>query len=213
MKSFLSGICMVAFSSAFIFGNCNKSNTTPSSENYSPSTTGSTWTYLNTPGGASTLTITTKDTVAAGKTYKVLSNSSGTNNYRAKIGGDYYRFGVVPTIGAGGVEELYLKDGQSVNSSWSATQTFSIQGYPGPATATFTYILKEKGIAKTVATKAYTNVTHVRLDITVALLGNIGGGDFYYANGIGLIDGLLTINVPGQPIVTQAQVLTSYDIK
>ncbi len=53
----------------------------------------------------------------------------------------------------------------------------------------------------------------VRLDLSIAGLGTIGGGDFYYAEGVGLIENALNVTVPGQAVINQTQVLTAYSIK
>lgn len=195
---------------------CSKSNTAPnvvSTADFSPLTTNSTWTYQNTPGSSFTLTATNRDTVANGKTYRVLLNSSGGNNYLGKSGSNYYRFGAIAQLNISAAEELYLKDDQPVNATWLATQSFTVPGIPLPLTANLNYSIKEKGISRTVASKAFNNVTHVRLDLSITGLGSIGGGDFYYASGVGLIENEIKINVPGQAAINQTQVITAYSIK
>jgi hypothetical protein len=214
MKSIGSKLVLVAACSMFIFSNCKKSedNSKPGVENYDPITAGSTWTYLNTPGGSMTLTATTKDTVALTRTYKVFNNPGGPNNYRTKVGGDYYRFGMFSDIVPGGIEENYLKDGKAVNDTWTTTQNITAPPPFGTVPATLTYTVKEKGISRTVSGKAYNNVVHIRVDIAALTFG-LGGGDFWYANGIGLIEASIAVNPPGQAGITQTQVLTSYNIK
>ena len=195
---------------------CSKNTSTPdvvSTADFSPLTANSTWTYQNTPGGSFTLTATNRDTAANGKTYRVLLNSSGGNNYLGKSGSNYYRFGSIAQLNISAAEELYLKDDQLVNATWLTTQTFTVPGIPLPLTANLNYSIKEKGISRTVATKAFTNVTHVRLDLSITGLGAIGGGDFYYANGVGLIENEIKVNVPGQAAINQTQVITAYSIK
>lgn len=199
-----------------IMAGCGKDNSTPggtASVNFSPLTANSTWTYLNTPGSSFTLTATNRDTVANGKTYRVLSNSTGGNNYLGKSGSNYYRFGTIAQLNISAAEELYLKDDQPVNATWLATQSFTVPGIPLPLTANLNYSIKEKGISRTVASKAFSNVSHVRLDISITGLGSIGGGDFYYAEGVGLIENGIKINVPGQAAIDQTQVITAYTIK
>lgn len=195
---------------------CSKSTSTPdviATVNFSPLTANSTWTYLNTPGSSFTLTATNKDTVANGKTYRVLLNSTGGNNYLGKSGSNYYRFGSIAQLSISAAEELYLKDDQPVNATWLTTQNFNVPGIPLPLTANLNYSIKEKGISRTVASKVFSNVTHVRLDLSITGLGPIGGGNFYYAAGIGLIENVINVNVPGQAAINQTQVLTSYSIK
>ncbi len=212
----ISAAAMVCLST-MLFINCSKNNDNSpgfaSASNYSPLTANSTWTYLNTPGSSFTLTATSRDTVANGSTYRVLNNSSGGNNYLRKDGNNYYRFGSLAELNIGALEELYLKADQPVNGIWMASQTFNITGFPIPITANLNYTVKDKGITRTVSGKAFSNVTHVRLDISIASLGAIGGGDFYYAEGIGLIENAVKVNVPGQAAIDQTIILTAYSIK
>lgn len=199
----------------FLAVGCSKDNlpSVVSTVDFSPLTANSTWTYQNTPGGTFTLTATNRDTVANGKTYRVLLNSTGGNNYMGKSGSNYYRFGSIAQLNISAAEELYLKDDQQVNATWLATQSFTVPGIPLPLTANLNYSIKQKGISRTVASKAFANVTHVRLDLSITGLGSIGGGDFYYAEGVGLVENMININVPGQAAINQSQVLTAYTIK
>lgn len=211
--SVAASICL----STLVFINCSKKNDTSrgsaSAVNYSPLTANSSWTYLNTPGSSFTLTATSRDTVANGNTYRVLTNSLGGNNYLRKDGSNYYRFASLAELNISALEELYLKADQPVNGTWMASQIFNITGFPIPITANLNYTIKEKGITRTVSGKAFSNVTHVRLDISLAGLGAIGGGDFYYAEGIGLIENAVKVNAPGQAPIDQTMILTAYVIK
>lgn len=202
--------------SLLTFSACKK-NDDDSEENkpadYNPVTTGSTWTYTPNVGPSYTLTATDRDTTALARTYKVFTSSNGVNQYRSKSGSDYYRFGVVPGLGAQGFEELYLKDNQNVNALWQTTQNFTFPGVPFPLVATLQYTIKEKGISRNVAGKDFPKVIHVRLDISVISVGSVGGGDFYYAEGVGLIESSLLITAQGQVLANSTELLTSYDIK
>lgn len=216
MKKGFLHTCLFAIVIVGVFGSCQKSttgngNTAPVT--FSPLTTGSTWTYQTNGTTTFTLTATNKDTLILGRTYKVLSNSGGTNNYLAVTGNDYYRFGDFPAISTTGVEELYLKDNITVSGVWTSTQNITT---PIATTINLGYSIKEKGTTKTVAGKLFSNVTKVRLDLTNAFLGNLGGGDFYYAEGIGMIESNIAIIaiVPlGIPAFNQIQILTAYSIK
>jgi hypothetical protein len=188
---------------------CSKNSDSPE-PNYSPTTAGSSWTYT-TGSNLFTITATNRDTVAGGKTYRILANNNGPNNYVAKDSGDYYRYGAIAAIGANGIEELYLKDNLDVNGTWSSSQAVNVPGYP-PLTAKLTYTIKAKGTTRVVSGKTYNNVIQVRLDISI-LSVSLGGGDFYYADGIGLIENNVAIAVPGQPNISQVQLLTAYEIK
>lgn len=211
--SFLSFCIMV--STLFLFTQCKKDDASPSNAvvNYSPLTVGSNWTYNYSDGTGSsdtfTLTVTDRDTGLAGKTYKVLSASDGSGDqYFTKVDSNYYRF--ASFAGVGNFEELYLKDNRPVNSTWTNQAALNVSGLP--LTANLTYLVKEKGIDHTVNGTAYKDVIHINVDINF-LGSSIGGGDFYYAQGIGLIDNLIKVNVPGQSAYTTTQQLVSYQIK
>lgn len=208
---------ILATSAIILFSQCKKDDSSPQSAgpNYSPLTAGSSWTYRYTEGSnVSTfkLTATNRDTVANGKTYKVLSSSDGTNTYLGKVGTDYYRFASFPSIGVSSFEELYLKGDKALNETWTGSASFNYSG--AAITANLTYTVKGKGESRTVNGKAFTNVTHVRLDI--AIFGStIGGGDFYYQDGVGLIDDAILVAPPiggGQPYSSKQEIV-SYDIK
>ena len=202
-------LMLLALLSIMFFTNCSKNSDTPTT-NYSPTTEGSSWTYVS-GTNIFKLTATNRDTVAAGKTYKVLTNSNGPNNYVAKVGNDYYRFAAITAIGSNGVEELYLKDNEEVNATWSTRQNFTAPGF-GQVAADLKYTIKGKGATRVVSGKTYNNVMQVRLDLSVQTF-SVGGGDFYYAEGIGLIESNIAIAVPGLANISEVQLLTAYEIR
>jgi hypothetical protein len=197
---------------SFLFTECQKNSDTPA-QDYSPLGAGSTWTYTSSSGASNKLTATNKDTVAGSHTYRVLTNSNGPNTYLGKSGSEYYRFGSLSSLGINNVEELYLKDNQDVNATWKLDQAFNYPGIPIPLTATLNYTIKSKGGTRTVSGKTFNNVIQVRLDISITGLGSIGGGDFYYASGVGMIENTISINVVGQAPIAETTLLTSYEIK
>jgi hypothetical protein len=203
---------------AGILGTGCKKKTTTATTNYLPLKAGNKWTYRNTPPGTNnTLTVTDKDTTINGRLYMVLSNSAGPNNYWAKSGNDYYRYALTSQIpGQSGLEELYLKGEVAINTTWNATQPINVTGI-GMVNIKQNYKITELGVAKTVQGKVYNDCAHVRLDLVAAipLLGeqSIGGGDFYYANGIGLVTYTLNVTVPGQAAINQQSDLISYEFK
>ncbi len=218
MKTSFLSVCLIA-SSLFLFVKCKKDDASPTTAtvNYSPLTTGSSWTYDYTENASAkqpfTLTVTGKDTVVNGRTYKVLTSSDDTENkYLAKSDSNYYRFASFADIGS--FEELYLKDNRDVNSTWTSAQTFNYSGSAIPANLIYT--VKEKGVSHTVNGTAYNDVIHIRLDISVMLpiIGNsnIGGGDFYYAKDIGLIENSISVGALGQTFTSTEQ-LTAHQIK
>lgn len=189
MKKFLFPVICLA-----VLTQCKKSSDSPSDAgDFLPLTTGTNWTYLSN-GTTSKLTVTSKDTVALGRTYKVFTNSNGPNQYHAKSGNDYYRFATFQGFLPNGVEEYYLKGNGGVNDTWQFSVNVMFGTIPIPVTAKYT--ITEKGISKNVQGKNYADVVHVVLVLSSAL-GNNGGGDFYYAKGIGMISSSLNIMVPG----------------
>jgi len=193
-----------------VFTQCKKTSSSPG--DYSPLTAGSTWTYTDNNGATYKLTATNKDTVAAGHTYRVLTNSSGPNNYLGKNGNEYYRFGSLSTIGVNNVEELYLKDNEGVNGTWKISQSFNYPGIPIPLTAELSYTIKSKGGTHTVNGKTFNNVIQVHLEIGITGFATVGNGDFYYAEGVGMIENAVTVTLSGQNI-TSTTTLVSYEIK
>lgn len=211
MKTSFLSFCLIA-SSVFLFTQCKKNDAPPATVNYSPLTVGSTWTYNFTENASAantyTLTVTNNDTTINAKQYKVLTSSDGTENrYFTKIDSNYYRFASFADIGS--FEELYLKDNIAVNGTWTDSKTISFQGFPVPLNLTYT--VKEKGISHSVLAKSYTDVIHIRLD-AAALGSSIGGGDFYYAKDIGLIENNISVNYLGQSYTSKEE-LTAFQIK
>jgi len=187
---------------------CKKESSSAGSTEYQPLTVGSNWTFTSN-GTTYKITATNKDTVALGRTYKVLTNSNGANQYQINVGSEYYRFATLQGVLPNGAEELYLKGDQNVNSNWQ----FIIPLQVGSVTVNITakYTITEKGISKTVQGKTYNDVVHVRQDLSSAF-GNNGGGDFYYAKGIGMISSAIAITFPGQNLNNTTE-LVSYEIK
>lgn len=188
-----------------ILTQCKKSNDNPDGGDYLPLTIGSNWTYLSN-GTTSTITVSSKDTVALGRTYKVFTNSNGPNQYHVKSGNEYYRFATFQNFFPNGVEELYLKSDGNVNTNWQFSVNVNFGGIPIPVTASYT--ITEKGITKNVQGKNYTDVVHV----VMTLSSGLGNGDFYYAKGVGMISSSLNITVPGSTTSNTAE-LTAYEIK
>lgn len=180
---------------------------------FNPLTTGSSWTYQSNTGMSYTLTVTNRDTVALARTYKVLSNSFGPNAYRAKSGSDYFQFAAVPVVAPDGIEQLYLKDDQNVSAFWQNNQLLNVPGVPVPILATLKYTIQEKGITRIVNSKTFNDVIHVRLDVSALGIGALGGGDFYYANRIGLIENSIMITYGGATVVNTTDILTAYTIQ
>jgi hypothetical protein len=216
MRKARVSVCIIA-SVMIFFTACSKDDSNPStSTNFNPLNAGSTWTYAHTETGATpynfTLTATNRDTTANTKTYRVLTNSVGPNNYLGKVGNDDYRFASFPSLGINSFEELFLKEDKNLNDTWSSSSNVSISGFP--VSANLTYTIKGKGESRTVNGKSFNNVTHVRLDLSVGV--PVGGGDFYYQDGVGMIEDMIAVTPPvGLPVAaysSQDQIV-SYEIK
>jgi hypothetical protein len=217
MKRQLYTYCALVACTVFIFGNCKKSSDdTPVTPvvNFSPYTANSTWTYRTELNTTFTLTATNRDTSINARTYRVLTNSTGGNNYLAKVDHDYYRYGIIPAVGATGLEELYLKDNVDVNGTWTDSKSINVTGI-GAVPVNLLYTVKSKGGTRTVNGVVFNKVTYVRLDIS-SIVGAVGGGDFYYAEGVGVIEQVIVINpIPLAGITgsTSSQVLINYVIR
>lgn len=214
MKKLLFIVCLASIA-------CKKKIETPPAD-FAPVTIGTNWTYEQTQLTGTTtfkLTVTNKDTTIGSRKYTVISNSAGSNAYVAKEGNDCFRSGIVTLPNFGSFEELYLKQNNPISTNWTQQLTISIPQSPLPLQVGLSYTIQELGGTKTVLGKNYTDVTKVRMDINVALLGgNVGGGDFFYARGIGMIQynittnavSFFTINLPAS---TQSLNLKTYEIK
>ncbi len=187
---------------------CSKSDDpTSTAEKYMSITAGSTWNYHRTdnvtPANSTDYTITSsnRDTTAAGKSYHVFTNSNGSSEYYNITGSDYY---TLQAFSLGGtdttLENLYLKDGAALNSSWSQAYTLNV-GIP--VGVTVTNKIQEKGISKTIGSTNYTNVIHVVTTISIPTLATLGGSittdiHYYYAPKYGMIqnDAKIDLVVP-----------------
>jgi hypothetical protein len=190
-----------------ILASCKKKTETIV-EDYLPLTVGSNWTYISN-GVSSKITVTNKDTVALGRTYKVLSNNNGANQYQAKSGTEYYRLAILPGV-LTAYDELYLKSDQNVNGTWQMVIPVMVGTFTLNVNANYT--VAEKGITKIVQGKTYNDVVHIHQDFSSALGGNNGTADWYYAKGIGMISSVVAITFPGQSFNNTTE-LTAYEIK
>jgi hypothetical protein len=225
----MKGAFYLVIALTVFFAACTKDNNNGGSTNtttYQPITAGSTWQYelddkLTTMKSEFTLTATSKDSSINGRNYTVFTNSSGGNDYYYNDGSNYYQFGGIAGI-TGNTELLYLKSSVAAGSQWEETKTADITGL-GSASVKLTYTLVEKIPSLTVETKTYTEVLHVKVQLSNLNVGGfpltIASQDlhFYYAPNIGRIKDQvkLTINPPiGSAInVDNETNLKSYTIK
>ena len=220
-------ILFASFSACLLAISCSKSDDpTPIGDSYMSLTAGSSWNYQFTdnitPANNNTYTVTStnRDTTAAGKSYHVFTNSNGGNEYYNITGNDYFTLqalslGTTDTT----IENLYLKNGAAVNTSW--VQNYTIPAGGVNAQITVTNKIQETGIAKMVGSTNYTNVIHVVSTITSATISALPGSSlttnihYYYAPKYGMIqnDAKIDLIVPLLSIVqhtdTQTKLLSA----
>jgi len=188
---------------------------------YMSLTTGSTWNYevvnnLTTNTSTYTLTATSKDSAIGGKTYRVVTNSSGSGNeYYNITGNDYNNFRKLPTaLGSSNVVFNYLKDNAAIGTSWVQAYPVTVSGVS--LNATLTNTVTQKGISKTVKGIAYKDVIQVNTAIAVsigplplpagALTSDIQS---FYAPKVGLIQTVNKVNLNYAGITDNTDQLTN----
>jgi hypothetical protein len=196
------------------FASCDKDDdSTPPAANYQPTSAGSTWTYettnnITTVKASFTVTAKGTDTTIGTKTYKVYTNSAGTNDYYYNNGSDYYQFGGIAGI-TDNTELLYLKTNLAAGAGWDETKTVSIPSL-GNANVKLSYTFVEKVASMTVEGNAYSDVLHIKVTLSNITVSGIPIPvtlqelHFYYAPGVGRIKSQikLTLTPPiGSPIV------------
>jgi hypothetical protein len=204
MKKILYGLLIPCVFSAV---SCKKNSPspTPAAEKFMSLTAGSVWNFefTNNPSTTPvtsnyTLTATSNDSAASGRTYKVFTNSSGPNEYYNITGSDYYTFRKLPAeLGGSSVEVLYLKDNLNTGGTWSQTIPITYSGFS--LQLTFNNKIAEKGIAKSVNGINYTGVTKVETTLSVTgipfaitLDSDI---EYYYAPKVGQIENHTSIDL------------------
>lgn len=212
----------ICFSLIFVLiaGGCKKKKgTVVDLGDYQPLTTGSEWNYsvTGTTGSGPVnsvfkLTVTNKDTVSNGKTYKVFSNTAGQNEYYNKSGSDYNRisfFAALPQP----VDVLYFKDNLALGGSWSEIENIVVSGITVPVNMNF--VVEKNKFDTTMDGTTYKDVIKVRLTPTVTGITITSDITYYYARKVGLFYNK-TITVIPAPVsinVNTITKLTSYTIK
>ena len=160
----------------------------PASSDYQPVSANSEWDYMSTSMGSShTVALGTDTIINSLRYYKFNKTSSaGTERgYISKVNGVYRTYGDFDPA-AQVVELIYLKD-EPIGSNW--TNTISVSGFSNY----HKYTVSKRDIQHTVAGKTYNSVIELTYDFSVddPLGGpviNAGGGKYYYAKGVGLIE-------------------------
>lgn len=225
-------ICTAIFIALTVTNCKKKNNNTPpvvDQGDFQPLTTGSEWNYTVTGGttpGSFKLTATSKDSMANGRTYKVMTNSAGPNEYYNKTGSDYYRFAKLAEFNNQTVDLLYLKDNLAKGQTWIETENINVVLPPPvgtvPVTAKLTFTVAEKGIDYTVAGTTYKEVIKITAvpEFTALVLGtptlisSTSDLQYYYAKKTGLIYNKSVITIPSASINNSSETtLTSAIIK
>ena len=207
---------ILALLTAFLSCKKDEGGSTPAVVKFMSLTAGSTWNYklTNNPSTAPvvsnyTVTATSNDSTANGRSYRVFTNSSGPNEYYNITGSDYYTFRKLPaSLGDTSIEVLYLKDNLAINGTWAQSIPITISTFP--LTLTFNNKIAQKGISKIVNGITYTDVTDVETTLSVtgipafvsySLTSDI---HYYYAPKYGQIENKTKIDfiVTGVPGVT-----------
>lgn len=146
----------------------------PAAVKFMSFTAGSTWNYKVTDNSSTTpvvnnytVTATDRDTTANSKTYRVFTNSGGTNEYYNISTSDYYTFRALPpALADTSIEALYLKDNLAVGATWSQSTVINVSGFD--LTLTLNNKIAQKGVSKTVNGISYTDVTDVETTLSVS---------------------------------------------
>jgi hypothetical protein len=198
-------------------GNCKKPTTpdTPAdTSTYQPTTTGSEWNYTTTGTTASgpvntpyKLTATSKDSVANGKTYRVFTNTAGTNEYYIKVGNDYSRISGLAGL-TQPVEVLYLKSNLTAGATWSEIKTMSFTGIPVPVTVNLTYTVIGSKYDTSFNGNSFTEVMRIKVkpEITGVTIDE-DDISFLFAKNVGMISNKvrLRITLAGMNVNTETK--------
>lgn len=187
---------------------CKKKSTAtitpPQQDTYLTTSAGSTWQYHQIDSSGSTpvnkdytLISSSKDTLVNTRTYHVFNLSTGSNQYLALSGHDYYEYDSLPAgLGSANFEQLYLKDNATIGISWTQSSNVIVQGVSVPVMLTYT--ISEKGISRIVNSVTYNDVIHVSITISSSLIPSASltsNIDSYYAIKYGLIENTTVINL------------------
>src|SRR5258705_4247214 len=183
----------------FVFGACQKevddslgngggggggSNTS----DYQPVSANSEWDYLSTNNGPSHTVALGNDTMINGLRYykfNSTTNAGTERGYISKVNGVYRTYGNFDPVGQV-IELIYLKD-SAIGVNW--TNTISVNGFSNY----HKYTVSKRDIQHTVVGKTYNSVIELTYDFSIddpfgGSVLSVGGGKYYYAKGVGLIE-------------------------
>jgi len=182
----------------FVFAGCQKEvddslgNSGGSSggntSDYQPVTANSEWDYLSTNNGPSHVVALGTDTTINGLRYYKFNTTTtaGTQRgYISKVNGVYRTYGNFDPVGQV-LELIYLKD-SAIGTNW--TNRITVSGFSNY----HKYTVAKKDIQHTVGGKTYNSVIELTYDFSVddplgGSVISVGGGKYYYAKGVGLIE-------------------------
>lgn len=202
-----------AFAALVVLAACHKdpdentdNNTT---EDYQPTSAGSTWQYTSSTNGTYTETATGGDTTIGGRKFFSFDNTAMGRRYVYKSDGSYTSYGRIPQIDTT-LELEYLRDAP-VGTTWNKTAVY----LSVPITLVYTVVSRDG--EKTVSGTTFKNV--IALSFVVAAPNPITGqnitiatGEQYYAKGVGAITSTFHLSA-GQTIINDSTYLVSYNIK
>jgi hypothetical protein len=188
---------------------CSKDDPAPSGDGtvYMSLSAGSTRNYEftnnnpPTPASPYTVTSTNRDTTINARSYHVFTNSAGGFEYYYFSGSDYYSYQSLPAaLGSASIENLYLKTNAAVNATWNQSTTVTIPQVPFPVTVNFANKIMEKGISRVVNGITYTDVIHVKTDLSASTIAGPVTGlttdiHYYYAPRVGMIENTTVIDL------------------
>lgn len=176
-------------------------NNSRDSLTYQPKVPGSKWTYRRTVGGIQNTTFTflrlANDTTAYASNFQIFSSddnsTSNLNQYIRQDGNKYY---TILTGSTNKPQLLVLDADRNVGESW-------LGGVNG--SDTYTYTMKQKIASYPLDNFIFKNVLVVHLDRTGP---NPLSGDTYYAQGVGQVQSIGTVNVGGNNVSATVKLIT-----
>jgi len=179
---------------------------------YQPVSANSEWDYTsNTIGPSHMVSLGTDTTINGLRYYKFNTTSGGATErgYISKVNGVYRTYGTFDPTGQV-LEMIYLKD-SAIGANW--TNTITVSGFSNY----HKYTVSRRDIQHTVNGRSYNTVIEVTYDFSIDdLLGTgtlrIGGGKYYYAKGVGLIEGYFGVDFFGVT-TSDTTKLVSYTIR
>ncbi|HRO06276.1 MAG TPA: hypothetical protein PLE75_06315 [Ferruginibacter sp.] len=166
-----------------------------------------------TPEENFTQTATNRDTLVAGKSYKVFTNSNGGNSYYnitpVTGGNDYYTQLTLNGLGTmiDPITNLYLKDYVNTGGSWAnGPYTFNVDfgGTPVPLSVTLNNQVIASNTTRTVRGNNYTGVKHIKTTVSAVVgtppistpvTGLFSDINSYYAPRYGLIENSTILSI------------------